>query len=400
MNTFRYPLAGEAIDMRIIDALCEWLKTNPQLTKGNLTQRFEDYWSTWLGVNHTLFCNSGSSANLLALNALLAASYTSADHKAVVPSVGWVTSISPFIQLGIEPIMCEADPHTFGLDADYLETLLVRNPAINVVMLVQVLGVPNAMEDILYLQEHFGFHLIEDACAAAGSTYHGRKVGTFGNISTNSTYFGHQLPTIEGGTVSTNNSLLYETLLMLRSHGWLKDLPESARNQYMLDYNIDPFHEPFTFILPGYNLRPTEIQAFIGIEQLKTWEAFILKRFENHNLYRDLLKDFVTMQHYDADSIISSIHFGALAQSTEERKAIVTALTTASIETRIFSAGNLGLHPFWQDLYGIASFPVADSIHYRGFFLPNNHTLSKEDITFIADVVIQAIQQYRNGGNS
>ncbi len=126
------------------------------------------------------------------------------NKKAIVPSVGWVTSIAPAIQLGFEPIMCEADPDTFGLDLNHLEVLLQRHEA-HTVMLVQVLGVPHKMNEIIKLKERYGFILLEDACAAIGATYQGKKVGTFGDMASFSFYFGHQMSTIEGGLVSTDD---------------------------------------------------------------------------------------------------------------------------------------------------------------------------------------------------
>jgi dTDP-4-amino-4,6-dideoxygalactose transaminase/transketolase C-terminal domain/subunit len=386
----KYHLAEDTIDKEDINQLIGWLKTNPRLTKGKLTLDFEKKWSDWVGKKYSVFCNSGSSANLLMFNALLLSGVLK-NKKVIVPSVGWVTTIAPAIQLGFEPIMCEADPDTFGLDLNHLEELLKKhNPS--AVIMVQVLGVPHKMDELMALKEKYGFILLEDACAAMGASYHGKRVGSFGDLSSFSLYFGHQLSTIEGGLVSTDNKLFNDLLLLLRSHGWSKDLDKDTHNQLVKQYGIDDFHSPFIFYVPGYNLRSTDLNAFIGIRQIDKMDWLIKRRGENHAIYKKLLGDYLYTQKAPSDSVICSIHFGALAKDSEERKKIVKALEGNGIETRIFSAGNLGLHPFWYNKYGQASFPMADRIHHTGFFLPNNPSLSSQDIEFISKVVLDSIK--------
>lgn len=386
----KYYLAEDTIDKGDINALIEWLKTNPRLTKGKLTPEFEKKWSNWLGRKYSAFCNSGSSANLLMYYALLLSGVLK-NKKIIVPSVGWVTTIAPAIQLGFEPIMCEADKDTFSLDLNHLEELLKKhNPG--TVIMVQVLGVPHKMEEMTVLKEKYGFILLEDACAAMGSSYKGKKVGTFGDMSSFSFYFGHQISTIEGGAVSTDNKIFNDLLLMLRSHGWDKDLDEETHIRLIKKYNVDDFHSPFVFYEPGFNFRSTDLNAFLGIRQIDKMDWLVKKRQENHFLYRKILGDRFYYQKYDSDSVICSIHFGMLAKDIEERRKIVKALEENGIETRIFSAGNLGLHPFWFNRFGRASFPMADRIHYSGLFLPNNPLLKPEDIEFIAKTVLDSVK--------
>src|SRR3989344_5464362 len=145
------------------------------------------------------------------------------NKKVIVPSAAWVTTIAPFIQLGFEPIMCEADKSNFGLDINDLRVLLHEHRP-GTVMLVHVLGIPANMDKIMQLKEEYGFFLLEDACAAMGSSYHGRKIGTFGDMSSFSTYFGHQFSTYEGGMVLTDDEELHNIAFMLRSHGWITGL--------------------------------------------------------------------------------------------------------------------------------------------------------------------------------
>lgn len=390
-KTIRYHLAEDTIDSKDIDALIGWLKTYPRLTKSKLTVEFEDKWSAWLGVRHSVFCNSGSSANLLMYAALLHSGRLR-NKKIIVPTVGWATSVAPAMQLGFEPIMCEADKETFGLDLNHLEGLLkAHEPA--AVFMVQVLGVPHRMPELQALKEKFGFMLLEDACAAVGASAYGRKVGSFGDMGAFSFYFGHQMSTIEGGMVSTNDKRLNDLLLMLRSHGWSKDLDRPAHDALVRQHEIDDFHSPFVFYIPGFNVRSTDLNAFLGLGQLQKLDWIVSRRNENHAQYkRRLGSRFYSQRPADPNAQVASISFGALASSRDERKAVVSALVENGIETRIFSAGNLGLHPFWYEKFGRASFPMADRIHHCGFFLPNNPSLKPADIDFICDVALNALR--------
>ena len=389
MKPIQYHLAEDTIDRKDVDALINWLKTYPRLTKGKVTLEFEAKWNQWLGIEHSVFCNSGSSANLLMYYTLLASGKLK-NKKVIVPSVGWVTSIAPAMQFGFEPIMCEADPDTFGLDLNHLKELLEKHSP-STVLMVQVLGVPHKMRELMALKEKYGFYLLEDACAAIGSSYRGQKIGTFGDMSSFSSYFGHQFSTIEGGLVSTNNKDFNNLLLMLRSHGWSKDLETQKHQEFIKQYNVDDFHSPFVFYVPGFNLRSTDLNAFIGLGQIEKLDWIVSRRSENHARYVKNLGHVLSMQKCDADSTICSISFGALAKDAKQRRSIVAALVENGVETRIFSAGNLGLHPFWYEKYGMASFPMADRIHTQGFFLPNNPSLQYKDIDLISNIVLESL---------
>ncbi len=385
----KYCLAEDTIDSNDIQRLIRWLETTPRLTKGKITLEFESKWSRWLGMKYSVFCNSGSSANLLMFYALLLSGKLR-NKKVVVPSVGWVTSIAPAIQFGFEPIMCEADKDTFGLDLDHLESILKKYRP-STVMMVQVLGVPHKMKEIMALKDKYGFILLEDTCAAIGASYNGKKAGAFGDMSSFSFYFGHQMSTIEGGMVSTNDKTYNQLLLMLRSHGWSKDLDLAVHRSLIKKYKIDDFHSPFVFYEPGFNLRSTDLNAYLGIGQVEKLDWIISRRQENHLRYKLHLGEHFYIQKPEVGSVICSIHFGLIAKDIRQRQSIVSALVKNGIETRIFSAGNLGLHPFWINRYGKASFPVADRIHHCGLFLPNNPSLKLSDVDFISDVALNAI---------
>lgn len=390
----KYHLAEDAITKDDIRALADWLlgEPTPQLTMGPLVEKYEKRWSDWLGRKHSLSCASGSDANLLMYYALLRSGLLkNRNKKVIVPSAAWVTSIAPAIQLGFEPIMCDADYDTWALNRRHLRELLEQQKP-STVFLVQVLGVPHDMDDIMKLKQKYDFFLLEDTCAAIGSSYRGQKLGTFGDMSSISTYYGHQIPTIEGGVVTTNNTEFYNLLLMLRSHGWLANLDSETKTELLKKYEIEDIGTYFHFIEPGFNFRFTDLQAFIGLRQLERIDKTIGKRFENHQLYKKLLRGRFMTQVYDDTSAVCSIHFCALAANYQERNAIVKALENAGVETRPFTSGNQGLQPYWFREYGKFSAPMADKLYNCGFFLPNNPLLSSEDINFICNVVLESVK--------
>jgi len=385
MTKIKYPLAKETINEQDIDELCKWLKSYPRLTKGQLTWDVEEAWANFIGTRHAVFNNSGSSANLLMIYAAIQAGRIP-NKKIVVPSVGWVTTIAPAIQFGLEPIMVGADKDTFGMDLDQLERVCEEEHP-DAVIFVQVLGVPHYRDRLLALKAKYGFTLLEDACAALGAAYSdGSKVGTIGDMSTFSFYFGHQLSTIEGGMVNTDDKELYNMLLMLRSHGWGKDLDKETYNTLVEKSGIDDFHKPFTFFIPGFNLRSTDLQAFLGIKQVEKAAWTAQHRNKNHLLYGKFLEEDIGFQKW-GDNYPVSISFGALAKTNQHRREIVTRLVQNGVETRLFSAGNLGRHPFWADRYGLFEDEMSDRIHSCGFFLPNYPELTVEEIKYICSIV-------------
>lgn len=390
LKYLKYFLAEDTIDAEDIRALCGWLRTIPRLTQGGLVREFEKRCCGYWGRQHSVFCNSGSSANFLMYAALLYSGLLK-NKKVIVPSAGWPTTIAPAIQLGFEPIMCESDPDTCGLDLECLEHLLIKyNPA--TVIMVQVLGVPHKMDKLLALKDKYRFFLLEDACAAMGSSYRDKQVGSFGDMSSFSFYFGHQISTIEGGLVLTDNKDLNDILLMLRSHGWDKDLDVDTRQTKRARYtdNVSDYHSHFFFHIPGLNFRNTDLGAFLGLRQLAKMDWLIRRRNENHLLYQRLLSPQFSFQNAPPGSTICSIHFLALTRNRVEQRKVYTSLLANKIETRIFAAGNLGRHPFWFERYGEFRAPVADRLYNTGIFLPNHPSLTKENVEFISNVVLNA----------
>ena len=383
----RYMLADHTITRGDLRDLIAWLETDPWLTQGPLVREFEQRWAEWLGVRHAAFVNSGSSADLLMYAALLYSGRLR-NTKVVVPAISWATTVMPAIQLGFEPVMCEADWRTFGLDLNHLEDLLKRHdPA--AVIVVHVLGVPNEMEALLKLKARYEFALMEDACAATGSRYDGRRVGTFGDLSAFSFYYGHHMSTIEGGMVCTSDEGLHDVLVQTRAHGWAKDLAPEREEAQAHSRGVIEFNRPFTFYHPGFNFRSSDLNAKIGLSQLARLDDVVRRRVENHTAYQARFAQAPGFHCQGCDrAMISSISFAAVAASQDHRERIARALRAANIETRPLGGGNMSRQPYWTDRYGSTVFPVADKIHLAAFQLPNHPLLTVDDVHHICDTVL------------
>jgi len=232
-------------------------------TMGPRTEAFEAAYAAYCGTKYCVAVNSGSSANLL-----MTAAYTLRHGKGrvVVPAVGWSTSYSPFQQYGWTLIFVDIDRETLNYDVAALHRACERYSP-DLILTINLLGNPNDYDKLPDLP------ILEDNCEAMGAEYNGRRAGSFGVMSSHSTYFSHHICTMEGGMITTDDEYYYHMLLSLRSHGWTRHLPTKNR----LGAKVDKFH----FILPGYNVRPTEMQSAIGIEQLKKLPGFIAQRREN-----------------------------------------------------------------------------------------------------------------------
>jgi CDP-6-deoxy-D-xylo-4-hexulose-3-dehydrase len=378
-------LVKDTIDSDDIKKLISWLETNPRLTKGELNVKFEKEWSDWLGKKYSVFVNSGSSANLAALYALLLSGKLR-NNKIVVPAVSWVTTVTPAVQFGMEPIMCECDEDNLGLNIEHLKQIIKEHDPSSII-LVHVLGFPNHMNEIVKLCKEYNIRLIEDTCESIGSEYEGKKLGTFGDLSTFSFYFGHHMSTIEGGMISTDDEELYHILLSIRSHGWDRDLPKSKQIELREKYNIGDFRSLYTFYYPGFNLRATDLQAFIGLGQLKKLDDIVKNRHINYQRYHKGIINNEWKVKPPTNSFISNFSYPVITKNITE---LVEKLTENNIECRPLICGSINEHPFWYERYGKQELPISKKVHEYGLYLPNNHQMTLEEV----DKVINIVNQY------
>lgn len=393
LNKKKIPLVKDTISKKDINELIKWLRKNEQLTKGKLTIEFENEWSKWLGKKRSVFVNSGSSANLLMIYALIC-SQRMKNKKIILPTVSWATTVAPVIQLGLEPILCDADINTLGVDVDHLRRLFEQHHP-SVLIIVHVLGFPNKMREILELCREYDVILLEDSCESVGSTYDGFKTGNFGLMSSFSSYYGHHFSTIEGGLISTDDEEIHNILLSIRSHGWDRDLDPQTRKKLRKQYNIDEFRALYTFYYPGFNLRSTDLQAKIGLLQLEKLDATIEKRKSNFILYDQLIQNNSWKVKPDSNTTISNFAYPIIHVKSD---IIIKNLQDNNIACRPLICGSIGRQPFFTNLYGeqntlLTGLYFADVVHDHGIYVPNNPDMTEKDIIMISKIVNKSINE-------
>lgn len=381
-------LAGNTIDGAAIGRLIDWLQTSPRLTKGPITDEFERRWAVATDARHAVFVNSGSSANLLMLYALKVAGRLRSD-RIVVPSVAWATDLSPALQLGMEPVLVDTNLENLGPDVAQLERIFMEEkPA--AFLLVSVLGLPPDMEEIVALCSQHDVILLEDVCESLGSRYMGRLLGTFGLMSSFSLYYGHHLSTIEGGMVCTDDDELHNLLKMLRSHGWDRDLNPADQTSLRKKWRIDDFDALYTFYVPGFNLRATDLQAYLGLDQLDRMDYVVRQRNANYHLYQALLGDTVWVPTVLANNFVSNFAYPVIHP---RRDAIVQRLVEHDVQTRPLICGSMGTQPFYVDRFGRRELPNASIIDRQGCYVPNNHQLTTDEIQSICGLIHEAVER-------
>lgn len=373
-------LAENTITQEELLALSNWIPTTPQLTKGPLVVEFEKKFAAYVGTKHCVMVNSGSSANLLMAYSLLEGEYLK-NKKVVVPAISWITTLSPFMQFGFDVILCDSNNRNLGLDTQKLEAIFIKDkPAL--LIIVHVLAHLNDMDEIHRLCEKYGVLLIEDACEALGTSHpNKKKAGNLSLAGSFSFYYGHHISTIEGGAVTTNDTKLYNLMLSIRSHGWSRDVDDSYKQEWKEVYKIDEVREYYTFYYPGFNLRSTDLNAFLGISQLEKMNEITQVRQKNFALYNQFLNGKYWSQQSDFDEL-SSFAFGTIV---ENRIEVFNHLKKNNIEVRPLICGSMGKQPFWIKKYGHTPLAVADVVHDYGLYLPNHLYLDESKIKFVTD---------------
>jgi CDP-6-deoxy-D-xylo-4-hexulose-3-dehydrase len=376
-------LVSDTISKNDIEKLVTWMSQDdiPQLTKGPLTIKFQNDFSNFLGEDlRSCFINSGSSAILLSL---LALKIKNNIKKVVVPSVSWATDLSSPMVLGLETILCDCNLQDLSLDLDKLEKIFEEESP-EVCILVSVLGLVPDMERIMSLCKKYNVILLEDVCESLGSKYKGDYLGTFGLMSFFSFYYGHHISTIEGGMITTEDKNMHDILVSIRNHGWDRDWSEDLKKEYREKYGIDSFSSMYAFYFPGLNLRSTDLQAFLGINQIEKIEPFSSVRNRNFLKYSELIKEnYLNVNQRDGD-FVSNFAYPVVHS---ERASIIAKIKEHNIEVRPLIAGSMAKQPFATGVnkkYGTGN---SDIIHEKGFYLPNHQDLSLEQVEFIASLV-------------
>lgn len=372
-------LAENTITSEEKHSLSKWIGQNDHFTKGSLTIKLEREFSKILKKKFSIFVNSGSSANLLIAKSIQEY-HQKKKIRIIISAVSWITTVMPFEQLGYEIRLVDCNTENLGVDLIQLEKMC-RKFKPQYVCIVHVLGHLNDMDELLKLSKKYNFKIIEDTCEAIG-TKSNKLAGSFGLVSSFSFYYGHQISTIEGGMVSTSDKKLNEIMLSVRSHGWSRDQNKNQKRMLEKKYNIDKFRSLYSFYYSGFNLRSTEINAFLGLSQIKKIEKIAYIRNKNFLNYKNNLKKY-WIQKSNA-KIVSNFGYGTLVNN---RAQVSKILIANGIECRPLICGNIARQPVWLNNYGkLKNLQNADIIHDYGIYLPNHANLSTKQINFICDI--------------
>lgn len=385
----KFPLMRNNILREDLDLLIDYLKQDdPKLTHGPTVRAFEEEWSKWLGVKYSVFMNSGASANLLTM-AVLKIRYPEGG-EVIVPTLTWISDIASVLQNGFTPVFVDVEPRTLGMNTQ--QVLAKITDKTRAVFLTHVQGFDSLTPELVAGLKQRNIPLIEDVCESHGARHNGQLAGSIGWISNFSFYYAHHMSTIEGGMVCTNDPDVYQQVRMLRSHGMVRESNDpELRTAYQKAYpELNP---DFIFAYPAYNVRSTELNAVLGLSQLKRLDANVQKRTDN--LMRFLGR--IDAKKYRTDFKCegsSNYAFNVILKEADKAFAerLMTVLRDHGIEFRRGSAGggNQVRQPYLKGIVPEGfhkQFPEAEHIHFFGFYIGNFPDLRNDEIDEICSVL-------------
>ncbi len=374
------PLMSNNISEEDKEVLADFIRTSDRFTNGPKVREFEEAWSQWLGVKHSLFVNSGASANYMTM-AVLRELY--GPGEVIVPPIAWSSDISSVFAAGFTPVFVDVDMSTLAMNED--EILSHITDRTRAVLLTHVLGLNGLSQRLLDELDRRGIPLIEDVCESHGTTMNGKKCGTFGLASNFSFYYAHHMSTIEGGVICTNNDRVYQMCRMFRSHGMVRELTdEDMKREYAEKY--PDLRPEFLFAVPGYNMRGTELNAVLGLNQLKRLDGNNARRVENFKLYVKNLDPEKYFTDFRMDGQVNYAFIVLLRQASREKfERLTELLRSENVEFRRGTAGggNLARQPFVRKRlpdFDPSTLKNTDFIHFYGLYTGNYPSLEKEKI--------------------
>lgn len=386
----RYSLSDDTWDESELKAVLQVLDSG-RFSMGERVRQFEGEFAGKFGVKYALMVNSGSSANLLAVAGLVYSGRLHMGDEVVVPAVSWSTTYFPLSQMGLRLRFVDIDKDTLNIDVDKLEAAITENT--KMLCIVNLLGNPNDFDRIKGICRGKDIILLEDNCESLGAEYGGKKAGTIGLVGTYSTFYSHHLCTMEGGIVVTDDEELYHYMLCIRAHGWTRNLPEGSR---IYRKSGNPFYESFNFIVPGFNLRPLEIEGATGTEQLKKMDGIIAQRRENAVYFKKSIAQFRDVRTQKEIGRSSWFGFAVMLDGRlrGKRDMVVRRLSDAGIEVRPIVAGNFTRNSVigYLDYTVSGALEASDDVHDNGFFIGNHSRNNFEEIDYFVTVFREALE--------
>lgn len=386
-NMINLPLMSNNISEDDVKVLIEFLQNTDRFTNGPKVREFEQKWSEWLGVKHSVFVNSGSSANFMTM-AAIAELY--GVGEIIVPAITWSSDISSVIVAGHKPVFVDVDLNTLAMKEE--EVIAKLNDKTKAVFLSHILGFDGLSDNLIKELKQRNILLIEDVCESHGTTHNGVKAGCIGFASNFSFYYAHHMSTIEGGMICTNDDEFYQFLRMYRSHGMLREsTDDNLINKTIKEYpDLNP---EFIFTVPGYNMRSTELNAVVGINQLKRLDDIIKSRTENFKLF---LANIDNNKFYTDFKVDGSSNYAFVIMLKEANKEnyqkLIDILKRENVEFRRGTAGggNQLRQPFVKKRFPeekAENYKNADMIHFYGVYVGNFPDLDKNKILALCDAI-------------
>lgn len=383
----KWPLMEDNVTRQDLDTLIEFLRGMPRLTQSGNVRAFEREWSDWLGVRHSVFVNSGASANLVTMGAL---KHLYGGGEVIVPTLTWVSDIASVLQNGFTPVFVDINPRNLCMDEEQVIARL--NGKTRAVFLTYVQGFNGLSDRLLSELEKRGVPLIEDVCESHGATFRGRKLGSFGLASNFSFYFAHHMSTVEGGMVCTNDDAFHDAIRMFRSHGMVREAesPELRARYAAENPDLSP---DFIFAFPAFNVRSTEINAVLGRSQLKRLDANNRRRQENFELFLKHIDPAKYRTDFDLEGSCNYA-FNLVLRKPDPalRDRLEAAMRANGVEFRRGSAGggNQLRQPYLKGVVpdgAWAGYPEVEHIHFFGYYIGNYPSLSAERILELCRVL-------------
>jgi len=374
---FQWPLINDNISQKDKEVLADFILNSNRFTNGPKVKEFEDAWSKWLGVKYSVMVNSGASGNYV--TAAITRELKGQGGEVIVPPIGWVSDISSVVNTGFTPVFVDVDMNNIAISYENIKNAITEQT--KAIVLVHCLGFNGLNQKIIDLAKEKNILLIEDCCESHGATFNNQKIGTLGDMSVFSFYFGHHITTIEGGMISTNNYEIYQLAKLFRSHGMTREVSEETHSKYYKD-DLNPL---FTFAVPGYNVRSTEINAVLGLEQIKRLDSNIEARIKNLDTW---LKNLDGMLYYTGYDIEGNSSFTLpLILNNKDKvlfRKICHLLESEGVEYRTGTAGggNQARQPYLKRyLHRINdNLSNADHIHEYGLYIGNHTELTEQQI--------------------
>lgn len=355
-------------------------------TMGKNVAEYEKKFTEHFGVKYAVQVSSGSTANLLAIATLVYSGRVERGSEVIVPAVSWSTTYAPLEQFGMKLIFVDINKDTLNIDVDAVKGAVTDKT--RMIFAVNLLGNSCEYDELLRICENNKLILIEDNCESLGAKYKDKYLGTIGLIGTYSTFYSHHMCTMEGGVAVTDDKELYEYMLAIRAHGWTRNLPEDST---IYKKKKDPFYESFNFIVPGFNLRPLEMEGAIGLKQLNKIDGMIVNRRSNAEYFMNKMQKYENIRVQKEVGTASWFGFSMVLTGNlvGRREKLVETLRKAGIECRPIVAGNFTKNPVIKYMnYDIPEALVnADEIHNQGLFIGNHSSNNNAQIDYFVEVL-------------